>query len=753
MSSELSSKESQINFKMREVSEQRFYEFEDFRLDADHLLLFRNEEQLALTPKVIEILLALIERRGDVVGKEELMQIVWPDTVVEESNLSQNLYILRKVLGKASGGGPFIETLRRRGYRFASDVRFTREHFNAVETSRPLRVERSENIYSVVDWRRGHEVGQPSATIVPWPRWLTPLIATAVVVASIGLIVVAYKFSAGAKTGAVSAAAIPFRDKDVVRLTTAGRTKHASISPDGRYISYVTEDAAGSSLWIRQVSGTTDVRIAGPVASEYVWTAFAPDGNAVYYLSLDRDKGDTELFRVPVLGGPAVKAAHDTGPVGFSPDGTSIVFIRQSQGESRLIVAGIDGANERVLSIRSQPEYYQINWSAPAWSPDGKTIACPARLATQGDQYETIVGVNAADGSERTLTNVRWQQAGQPQWLSNGLFLTAAERTTGPQQIWHISIKDGEATRITHDLNDYYDLSLTADGTRLAAVQNHVVSSFWVSPDGRAANSKQVAAEVGSLEDLAWMRDSRIAYFSNAGGGSDIWTMDADGTGARQLTTGAQAIHGLTVSPDGRQIVFSSERSGRPNIWSVETDGTNFKQLTSGDGEFYPQCTPDGQWIVFQRGGIEATLWKMPSSGGEAVPVISTRAARPAISPDGLTVAFPYLDPGLEKSRWSIGIIPVEGGSRQKRFDFPPTVTQRFVRWMPDGKSIAFANTLDGGSDIWLQPIDGGRPFKLTDLKAANIVAFDWAPDGHTLAVIQANETSDVIMIDNAVKH
>ena len=127
MSLELSSKESQINFKMREVSEHRVYEFEDFRLEADHLLLFRNGEQLALTPKVIETLLALIERHGDVVSKDELMQILWPDTIVEESNLSQNLYILRKTLGRASGGGPFIETLRRRGYRFGPDVRSTGE--------------------------------------------------------------------------------------------------------------------------------------------------------------------------------------------------------------------------------------------------------------------------------------------------------------------------------------------------------------------------------------------------------------------------------------------------------------------------------------------------------------------------------------------------------------------------------------------------------------------------------------------------
>ena len=125
MSLELSSKESQINFKMREVGEHRIYEFDGFRLEADHLLFFRDGEQLPHTPKVIETLLALVERRGDVVSTDQLMQIIWPDTVVEESNLSQNLYILRKALGTASSGQPFIETLRRRGYRFTGDVTVT----------------------------------------------------------------------------------------------------------------------------------------------------------------------------------------------------------------------------------------------------------------------------------------------------------------------------------------------------------------------------------------------------------------------------------------------------------------------------------------------------------------------------------------------------------------------------------------------------------------------------------------------------
>jgi DNA-binding winged helix-turn-helix (wHTH) protein len=107
---------------MAKHSEQRIYEFEEFHLDAAHWMLYRNGREVSLPPKAVETLLALIERRGEIIGKDELMEIIWTDSIVEESNLSQYLHILRKTLGETKDGKPMIETLRRRGYRFLADV-------------------------------------------------------------------------------------------------------------------------------------------------------------------------------------------------------------------------------------------------------------------------------------------------------------------------------------------------------------------------------------------------------------------------------------------------------------------------------------------------------------------------------------------------------------------------------------------------------------------------------------------------------
>lgn len=107
---------------MNKSRSKAIYKFEDFRLDAAHLLLYQSGQEISLAPKVVETLLALVERSGEILSKDELMEIVWADSIVEESNLTQNLYLLRQILSKTADGKPLIETLKRRGYRFNGEV-------------------------------------------------------------------------------------------------------------------------------------------------------------------------------------------------------------------------------------------------------------------------------------------------------------------------------------------------------------------------------------------------------------------------------------------------------------------------------------------------------------------------------------------------------------------------------------------------------------------------------------------------------
>ncbi|PYS67214.1 MAG: hypothetical protein DMF69_23720 [Acidobacteria bacterium] len=323
--------------------------------------------------------------------------------------------------------------------------------------------------------------------------------------------------------------------------------------------------------------------------------------------------------------------------------------------------------------------------------------------------------------------------------------MTASESASTPEQVWHIAL-NGETTRVTHDLNDYHDLSLTGNSSRLAAVQDQSVSSIWVAPNADAGRAKQIASDTTSSEDVAWTREGRIFYRSNVGDSAEIWVMNSDGSNAKQVTSGARLSRGLTVSPDGRYIFFGSDRAGYSHIWRLDAEGSNLKQLTSGDGEFYPQSTPDGQWIVYQRDEVEPTLWKVPAAGGNVVQLAQTSGFRPAVSPDGRMVAYHYLDSDL--NRWGFGIVSFPEGSRVTRFDFPPTVVSRFVRWSPDSQSIAYVNNAGGVSDIWLQPISGGPAKQLTSFKAEEILAFDWSRDGRSLLFVRGVKTSDVVLIE-----
>jgi len=123
MSSDRRSVQSQFNLKPQNPDAPKVYEFGDFRLDASKLMLYEGEIEVDLAPKVVETLLALIERRGEIVSKDEMMKRLWSDSFVDEGNLTQYIYLLRKTLGDGDDGRPIIETFRRRGYRFNGEVR------------------------------------------------------------------------------------------------------------------------------------------------------------------------------------------------------------------------------------------------------------------------------------------------------------------------------------------------------------------------------------------------------------------------------------------------------------------------------------------------------------------------------------------------------------------------------------------------------------------------------------------------------
>jgi TolB-like protein/DNA-binding winged helix-turn-helix (wHTH) protein/Flp pilus assembly protein TadD len=145
------------------AAEHKVYEFDDFRIDVAHLMLYHRGAEIPIVPKAVQTLLALIESRGKIVSKDELLEAVWPDTVVEESNLFIYLSVLRKTLGTHKDGSAYVETLRRRGYRFNGDVHLVEEEIedknhqltvDEFEQSRANIQSQAARVHVVKNWNR-----------------------------------------------------------------------------------------------------------------------------------------------------------------------------------------------------------------------------------------------------------------------------------------------------------------------------------------------------------------------------------------------------------------------------------------------------------------------------------------------------------------------------------------------------------------------------------------------------------------------
>jgi serine/threonine protein kinase len=543
-------------------------------------------------------------------------------------------------------------------------------------------------------------------------------------------------------------------DMKISRLTSNGKTWSASISPDGKYAVYVMESEGKPSIWVRQISTSSNVQIVPAVEdTTYASTVFSRDGEYVYYLLFDKSTPQGALYQIPVLGGtPRRILSNITSAITFSPDGKRLAFIRDdgaASGEDQLIVVNADGTNERKLAARKADVFFA--YGGPSWSPDGKLIASHAGSYKGGFNFSVIV-VDAESGEQREFTTQKWANVGRVAWLSDGsgLIISAQDNGALYNQLWLLSYPSGEARRITNDLNSYTGVSLTADSNTMVAKQSETVSNLWTAPGVDSSHAKQITTGRNGwygLSGLVLTPDGKVVYSAAVSGNLDIWISDADGGNQKQLTTNPRSDNSPAVSPDGRSIVFVSDREGMPSLWRMDIDGGNQRQLTSGQEDYWPQVSPDGRWIVFQswRSG-KAALWKMPLDGGEPTQLTDKFTYLAAISPDGKLIACGYDEqPGAPPR---IALLSIDGGDFAKTFDIPVTATAPF-RWSGDGKAVLYRNTRNVITNIWAQPIDGSPPKQLTDNKADQIFDFAFSRDGKQLVTSRGTVTSDVVLISN----
>ncbi|HEU0252469.1 MAG TPA: protein kinase [Pyrinomonadaceae bacterium] len=549
-----------------------------------------------------------------------------------------------------------------------------------------------------------------------------------------------------------------FAEVKPTRLTNSGNAIDATISPDGKYIVYVLSDRSSQSLYIRQVSTANDKEIIPPARVGFFGITFSPDGSELYYaLKANLDAGT--LYRIPVLGGTPVKVLERIdGPVSFSPDGKQFVLVRgnyPNPGESALVIANLDGSGERNLVVKKNPERFApLFFTGPSWSPDGKFIA--STVATIGGRSR-VVGFSVDDGSERDLSTQTWLFSARVQWLPDmsGLLVVAGDSVINAM-LWVIDYPDGQARRITNELNTYRAIGLTQDGKKFTTVQSQGIVNLWVVPDGDAA--KAVRLSTGNVSsffsaagsNVTWTTDGRILFVSNESGKPDIWLADGSGGNRKQLTANAALNASPAVTPDGRYVVFVSSQEGKRSLWRMNLDGSNPLRLTRGTADGFPTISADSRWIIYTTlDGAKPTLWKVSIDGGTPVRVTDHIATSSSVSPDGRYIAYLYPespDPFAPPNR--LAVMPFEGGSSVKTFELPASATvSTVIHWAHDGKAILYSVTGNNVTNIWSQPVDGGSPRQVTYFNDMLMTGFAFSADGKQLVCTRGTLVRDAILI------
>ena len=294
---------------------------------------------------------------------------------------------------------------------------------------------------------------------------------------------------------------------------------------------------------------------------------------------------------------------------------------------------------------------------------------------------------------------------------------------------------------------------ITSDGRTLLTVtvqrRSRIESIHASGTSDRAIRLSQNETDTDGLEGMSVLADGRLVFASQEGGQADIWIMNADGTGRQKLTSDAFRDGAPTLSPDGRYIFFVSNRptgDAVPRLWRMNIDGANAVQVAPLC-ESYPTVSVDGKSVVFSvfnQSEKRRSLVSVPIEGGQAVRLIgSSWTGDPVFSPDGKWIGVYYSNPASNK--WRFGVFPAQGGDAVRDFDFPG-YQYEWVRWTADSRHLSFIGAPPDPSNIWLQPVEGGEPRKLTDFKSDYIFRHEWSHDGKTLFLVRGRPAFDVIL-------
>ena len=640
-------------------SEKRFYEFGPFRLDPAQRVLWTGDDLVTLQPKAFDTLVILVQHADGVVLKDDLMRSVWPDAFVEESNLAQTIFVLRKALEESGGQRRYIVTVPGRGYRFVEKVRAassdgdaqaTQTQPQVPDTRLPLRTHPARTQYL----KRG-----------------------AILLVGLCLVFIA---------GAISRPTVRPKISRIRQITQIGSLiQNNKLFTDGPRIYFRVWEGNDRAVRYVWTAGNGEIFPVEKPFPRMDINDISRDGSEFLVVDLSSLPAIPSLWRVGITSAsPRPVGEVHAREARWSPDGRTIAYLVDSD----VYLSDSDGGHSRKLAS------FPGEAICPQWSPDGRRLRFSIVDASGG---ATLWEANVASGETRPLlpgwTSARYAVPGG--WTGDGryFFFTAWDGGTadGTYDVWALREQpellrriDPRPVQLTSGPLSFYQPIASKDGNSVFAVGRHrrgellrydrVSQSFVSYAPGRSAD------QVVYSRDGQWMAYVEFPECV-------LVRSRIDGSDRRQLTFPPMRAYSPQWSPDGTQLAFgASAKLGMPTkIYVIPRNGGPpvLAAPQRDDGQSYPSWLASGGSILFtslDASGSNSTLWIVDLQNGRVAQLVGTASLRwGQISPDGRQVA------ALKNSTDELMLYDMS--SHQTR---PLSETADYPRWSGDGKYVYF---------------------------------------------------------------
>jgi Tol biopolymer transport system component len=519
----------------------------------------------------------------------------------------------------------------------------------------------------------------------------------------------------------------------------------AAISPDGRFVAFVSDHDGPFDVWLTQVGTGRLVNLtqgkAGPLPGPLRNVGFSGDGSEIWIGGGDLG---LRLRMMPLTGGaPRYFLGEKTANLAWSPDGERIVYHTFGNGDP-MFVTDRSGANARQI-FGDRPGLHN---HYPTWSPDGRWIYFVH--GTPATREMDLWRIDPDGRNPERLTERNTDIAYPTPSGKNTVFYVAHDGDGSGPWLWAFDLKRKDSRRVSIGLEQYTSVQASADGRKLVATISNPVAGLWSVPIlDRVAEEHDVKPFTVPTERALAPRfgGSSLFYLSSLGAGDGLWRL-RDGQ-ATEIWKGADGalIETPAVSPDGGRVAIVLRRNGKGQLHLLSSDGAELQPFAEGIDAQGTSCwSPDGKWIV--TGGSDAAglgLFKIPLEGGSPVRLASGQALNPVWSPDGSLIVFV----GTNVSTFAPLLAVRPDGTSVAM----PHVSLRrlgeHVRFSPDGKSLIYMQGLLASQDFWLLDLASMKSHTLTRLQnRAAMRTFDVTSDGKQIVFDRLRENSQVVMID-----